>query len=230
MMPKPIRSMRTVRKMTPRRPRAGSTTERYTFRVLSPPDAIGPAEWGDSRSVPQLGAAEVHVWAARVSPADRQRRVLREILADYLDTPAESIRFVYGPNGKPELAPDSPRRLHFNLTHTTDLALIAVSATAEVGVDVEAIAPMEDMDDVAAAQFSGEERQRIAARPIAEQPKAFFEAWTRKEASIKARGGNLSDESRPDWIRAMLEPEPGYVGAVASPKDLKVRCFRWCGT
>jgi 4'-phosphopantetheinyl transferase len=134
--------------------------------------------------------------------ADRHRFVaargaLREILARYLNSEADQIRFRYSPHGKPTLGGDSPRGLparaqtHFSLSHGEDLALVAVARGRRIGVDVERIRSGISQDVIARC-FSPRERSELHGLPPAQQTVAFFTCWTRKEAYLKARGEGLT--------------------------------------
>ena len=134
--------------------------------------------------------------------------VLRRLLGRYLGVRPEGLRFERNEFGKPRLSPRFDRRLRFNLSHSADVALIAVAVDAEVGVDVEYIRALPD---------------------LADDPRAFLGDWTRKEAYVKARGESLARLSPtgdivPDqrWSLYGLHPAPGYIGAVA----IKGRCWR----
>ncbi|MBB5870011.1 4'-phosphopantetheinyl transferase [Allocatelliglobosispora scoriae] len=144
--------------------------------------------------------------AADRAPADWWRRhvvshaAVRAILGGYLDREPSSLRFGYGRWGKPRLA-----GLEFNLSHTGDLALLAVSAQRPVGVDVEGSRP--DFPAVAFADryFPPAERELVAAAGP-EAPAVWRRLWSRKEACVKAAGA-----------RAAL----GLSLAVAGPGDLR---------
>jgi 4'-phosphopantetheinyl transferase len=119
------------------------------------------------------------------------RGALRELLGRRLATPASELRFVYNPFGKPALSPEFGGRLKFNLSHSADLAVIAIAMDREVGVDVEYLRP--------------------------DEPQTFFEEWTKQEAYVKARGEGLSDGPvvfAEGWSLHTFEPAPGYVGAL----------------
>ena len=162
---------------------------------------------------------------------------LRQILAGYLGVAPETLAFDASAYGKPTLtvAP----ALHFNLSHSEDLAALGVSADAELGVDIEWIRPLKE--DIANRYFAPRECDALQALPAARQPRAFFECWTRKEAYIKASGEGLSlpldsfevafgpgEEARflridapasqapADWRLHSFEPAPGCVGAIAA--------------
>lgn len=121
------------------------------------------------------------------------RGFLRALLARYLDTTPEAVRFAYGPYGKPML--DGEHRessLRFNASHSGDWAVYAFVQDHEVGVDVEHIKEDFETEGIAERFFSAREVQTLSALPEAEKPAAFFKCWTRKEAYIKAIGSGLS--------------------------------------
>jgi 4'-phosphopantetheinyl transferase len=126
------------------------------------------------------------------------RGVLRNILGRYLQRPPSSIRFGYGPHGKPHLeAPPNQLlpTLRFNVSHSADLVLIAVAHDREVGVDVEQIRTDFALDELARRFFSQEEVAAIELRTGYARAHAFFQCWTRKEAYIKVRGLALSTQA-----------------------------------
>jgi len=161
------------------------------------------------------------------------RGALRELLGRYLRTDPDQIRFVYNAFGKPELHPDFGR-LHFNLAHSGDIALIAIARDAEVGVDVECIEGRGESSyaDVAQNFFSAAEVDALSRVPRDLYDQAFVSCWTMKEAYVKGRGEGLtiplasfavpiSTDPAPAAVRCgrwslfALRPAPGYVGAVA---------------
>jgi 4'-phosphopantetheinyl transferase len=162
---------------------------------------------------------------------DRERRRfivararLRELLAERLDVPPESIEFVYAREGKPALAERFARSgWRFNLSHCGELALYAFSRAGEVGVDVEAVHAIAEADAIAARVFSRREHEAYRALAPTERPLAFFRCWTRKEAFVKALGDGLAvplerlDASAPPcgWSIESFLPEAGFIGAVA---------------
>jgi len=116
------------------------------------------------------------------------RAFLRLALADRLEADPRELRFTYGRHGKPEL--DAPFR--FNLSHTDDLALLAIAPHGETGADVERIRPELDHAGLARRYFSDREVAWLMSFPTVDRPAAFFDCWTAKEAYIKARGDGLS--------------------------------------
>lgn len=117
------------------------------------------------------------------------RGVLRQALAGSLGLSPASLRFVYGPQGKPAL-PDGD--LAFNLSHAAGLALLAVAGGRALGVDVEDAGRLVDHEGVGRRFFSPAEHAELMALPSEQRGAGFFNAWTRKEAFIKAKGGGLS--------------------------------------
>src|SRR5262249_7275622 len=118
------------------------------------------------------------------------RGALRYLLGHYLHCDPAKVSLVYGLKGKP--AVESPSSLQFNMTHSGDLAVIAFTVHREIGVDVEQIRPLADMQQIANRFFCTEEATEIMSAPQTERERAFFLCWTRKEAYIKATGDGLS--------------------------------------
>lgn len=130
------------------------------------------------------------------------RGALRFLLGRYLNVHPASIRFVYGSSGKPALALTTS--LEFNLTHSGDLAAVALCMGCELGVDVERLCPLPDMHRIARQFFCPEETSEIMSLPEAARERAFFDCWTRKEAYIKAVGDGFSTPL--DGFRVTVQP------------------------
>ena len=115
---------------------------------------------------------------------------LRRILARYLSTRPKDVRFTYGEHGKPMLAEhDEPR---FNLSDSESKGLVAVCWGARIGVDIEFAREERAFTDIADRFFSPTESAALRALPSEDRPAAFYRAWTRKEAYLKAWGTGLS--------------------------------------
>jgi 4'-phosphopantetheinyl transferase len=130
------------------------------------------------------------------------RGTLRVLLGSYLSSAPEEIPFSYGPQGKPAIAKDT--LLRFNISHSGDFVLLAFTREYDIGVDIEQIRSLPDMDDLAQRFFSSEERSQIASMPREQRERAFFACWTRKEAYLKAIGNGLS--TRLDSFCVTLSP------------------------
>ncbi len=118
------------------------------------------------------------------------RARLRRILARYVDADPKSLRFEYGEHGKPALF-DHPA-LSFNLSHSERVGLVGVTTDVRIGVDVEQERGGRAFADLARRFFSAVESAALAELPDPERAAAFYRAWTRKEAYLKAHGTGLS--------------------------------------
>lgn len=178
------------------------------------------------------------------------RGMLRTILGRYLLADPATLRFDYLTNGKPALASYASRGIHFNLSHSEDLALVAVTRIGIVGVDVESVRAIEDADGLVARFFSPRENETFQKVPSGEKPAAFFNLWTRKEALLKATGEGITRSlslvevsflpgeparllavsgdtvKAARWSLVDLQPARGFVGAVAiEVKDFSLKVF-----
>jgi 4'-phosphopantetheinyl transferase len=129
----------------------------------------------------------------------RCRSALRRLLGEYLAIPAAEIHFKYLTNGKPQVnAEQNPRSLQFNVSHSADLALIAVGVIGaignekQLGVDIEKIRGDVDTNLLSERFFSSLEREGLRWLPEHLRVPGFFACWTRKEALLKATGDGLS--------------------------------------
>jgi 4'-phosphopantetheinyl transferase len=225
-----------------------------------------------------IAAGQVHLWSARldlpsqtlddclhvVSADERERAarfhfeehrrrfvaaraLLRIILGAYVKVPPHRIRFAYSPNGKPALPGDA---VHFNASHSEERAVFAIAADTPIGVDLERVRPLPDLDQIADRFFSAPESAALAALAPSHRTEAFFRCWTRKEAFVKALGDGLSypldrfavslaeaaavDSVEGDsakarqWSMYSLSPAEGYVAAVAiRARDCTLQSFHF---
>jgi 4'-phosphopantetheinyl transferase len=116
--------------------------------------------------------------------------VLRLLLARYLDRGPARISFEYGVRGKPNVS--KSRQIDFNLTHSAGMAAVAVTTGCALGIDLEHLRSMPDLEEIAGRYFCPEEAAEILSLAPGEREQAFFRCWTRKEAYIKAIGDGLS--------------------------------------
>lgn len=130
------------------------------------------------------------------------RGTLRFLCSRYLDVDPRSLAFTYGPNGKPELDPACS--LRFNLSHSGDITVFAFARDLDIGVDVEKIRTLDDIEAIVERFFCPEEAQEVLACSDADRPLVFHTCWTRKEAFIKATGDGLSTAL--DSFRVNLKP------------------------
>jgi 4'-phosphopantetheinyl transferase len=188
---------------------------------------------------------ELHVWRARLDgehwpaaerlpPNERERAAalrgetsrrwvaarwaLREVLALYLEQEAAAIELVLGERGKPRLAEAGP--LRFNLSHSGELALLAIAAEREVGVDVERVRPRGDLGRLTRRALAPAEAAAVEAAAPDARLATFHAAWTRREAIAKCLGTGLG-APLPEIAVAVAELEvgPSFAAAVAIEGD-----------
>jgi 4'-phosphopantetheinyl transferase len=151
------------------------------------------------------------------------RSALRRILGRYLGAPPKSLRFRYNAHGKPELS-ESPEAIHFNVTHSREIALIALVRNIPIGVDLEAVRNDLSIGDLAEGVLSRRELERFRSTPRDAQQLEFFKTWVVKEAFLKAIGKGLSVAPKSleaDSLPArLIDVREGFVAAVAIPNHL----------
>jgi 4'-phosphopantetheinyl transferase len=168
-------------------------------------------------------------------PQHRRRYIVcwgnvRAELSRYLDLAPAAIRFDRNPYGKPSVAGSGVR---FNVSHSGDWAMLAVSLDREVGIDIEHVDPRFAQDQIPERFFSPREVEQLRSLPEPQQTEAFFRCWTRKEAYINARGLGLAlaldsfDVSllpndppklsrAGDWSIRNLDAPAGYAAAIVA--------------
>ena len=229
--------------------------------------------WQTVDSIPSLPEGELHIWRvdlpvapallticqSLLSPeeatrAERRRQpqarrlfitgrgVLRQLLAAVTGLDPRELAIIAASGGKPEL-PGSG--IAFNVAHSGDTILIAVSRSGQLGVDVEHIDPTRPFDEVAQHSCTpGESLELFALNDMDERRQAFYRLWTRKEAVAKADGRGLAlpfnsfalplsaASSTPVKIAQPVGPaktfsvtdlplEPGLAGAIALDATIK---------
>lgn len=177
------------------------------------------------------------------------RSAVRLLLASHVDCPPEELSLVTGPYGKPAI--EAARTgIEFNVAHSHGLALICLSRDRHVGVDIEQICNMTDLDLMGRLTLTTGERSAMSTAP--EPLETFFRCWVRKEAVLKAAGVGLSAplcnvevtasygpaavrltdaQDRPATYEVIsLKAPQGYQAAVARERcvgDLVVNEWRW---
>jgi phosphopantetheinyl transferase len=174
-----------------------------------------PRSPGDT---PAPAPGEVHVWRIELGEDDHRGaagRALGEILAGYLGGAGE-VDLSVGENGKPRLA-RAPERLSFNLSHSGDLALVAIApGRTPVGVDIERLKPRRNLVRLAERWLPAADAAAVAAADEEERERVFYAAWTRHEARIKRTGAGLAGPPPgPEVVANQLAIDDGYAAAVA---------------
>lgn len=137
---------------------------------------------------------------ARFHGPDNQRRYLvshgvaRLLLGRYTGREPESLEFSTGRFGKPFVdLPSSDSDFHFNLSHASEIAAVAISRIGPIGVDVERLRQTTDIPRLVRRYFSEDEVVRFGQVHIEQHTPWFFRMWTCKEAVSKALGCGLSE-------------------------------------
>jgi 4'-phosphopantetheinyl transferase len=130
--------------------------------------------------------------------------LLRILLGRYLHVPAADIIYQHGHAGKPFL--NSPGdEFQFNMAHSGDMAVYAFTMDCQIGIDVEQIRSLPDLDSIASKFFAREEYAELMSLEEPLRTTGFYNCWTRKEAYIKAIGDGLSLAL--DSFQVSLRPE-----------------------
>lgn len=174
-----------------------------------------------------------------------RRASLRQLLSRYIPVSPPDLRFSYNAYGKPSLiAPAQSKVPFFNMSHSADLVIYAINWDTPIGVDVEKKRLLPDFLDMANSYFAERELNTLRSLPLAQHPDAFFNAWTRKEAFIKAHGMGLNlplnqfevslapqdpaallathwnPAEVQQWQITAFSPHPDYIAALAQRKIL----------
>jgi 4'-phosphopantetheinyl transferase len=168
--------------------------------------------------------------------------ILRDVLARYLQIAPFEIIFSLGERGKPFIQGGD---IEFNMSHTEDLALIAITRAHPIGVDIEFLKSSKYHDSIVQKNYSSQEFAQYQALPENEKLEAFFRGWTRKEAYIKAIGLGLyyplekftvdlcskedkamlsienSHERAKSWLLPSFWVDEKIIGAVAMEAEIK---------
>jgi 4'-phosphopantetheinyl transferase len=148
-----------------------------------------------------------------VRPEDARRllathHAARWLLARALDRRPEELAFSPDLRGKPQLRDGS---LQFNLSHSGPWALLGVSRSRAIGVDVEELRAVPEAEALARDHFTAAERDAWEASGPEARDRAFLRVWTRKEACAKALGAGL-----------LVPPRGLDVGASPGPRRVTV--------
>ncbi|MBE9139540.1 4'-phosphopantetheinyl transferase superfamily protein [Nodosilinea sp. LEGE 07088] len=189
---------------------------------------------------------------AKISRPQTQRQFvlsrgcLRHLLSGYTGLPPTTLGFSYGPRGKPSLDQvDQSVVPQFNLSHSGQRLLVAVSMAAEVreiGVDIEVLRPLHRLSRLCRRYLTAAEATEVLALDSPQAERHFLRYWTGKEACLKAQGLGITDSMQSlqlapaareltPVLRAIpvanahlpehpgqlyqWQPEPGYLAAIA---------------
>jgi 4'-phosphopantetheinyl transferase len=119
------------------------------------------------------------------------RAFVRLCLARYTQTAAEDLPLATEPKGKPYLIRASSP-ITFNLSHSHDVAVLAIGLQHAVGVDIETLTRKRSMQEIAKRYFHPSEVAHLTSLSDAAQSRYFFQLWTLKEAFLKATGDGIA--------------------------------------
>jgi len=163
---------------------------------------------------------------------------LRLLLSQYLNIPPREVQIGRLKKGKP-YSIDNPN-LRFNISNSGSKIIYGFSFDEELGIDLERIRPLSDLDNLINRNFNSYERAYIAGLKDKKENR-FFKFWTIKEAYLKAIGvgmrltpdklefsienGNFRLESiqgvneTEDWIFKDLDCGDNYRGTLVHRND-----------
>lgn len=150
------------------------------------------------------------VYRVLIQNKTEAHQALRRILSGYLNLKPEEINFEISPTGKP-----THPKLFFSLSHSQNLALIAVSKEQPVGIDVEFVRPVPNKRLIIQRFFAPSEQHYLEQFEPDQQDLAFFKIWTAKEALSKLKGARLLDELGIETVWKQVEALQGIDQFVA---------------
>lgn len=162
--------------------------------------------------VPLLVAGEVRIYMLDSGDSVVIRESTRRILASMLSIQTGDVELFYTPKGKPLLRNDPG--LHFSISHSRDVSMIAVTRVAPVGVDIEQLRAVPNAEAILRRFFTHEEIGTILGDD--NRDLRFIEAWTRAEARVKVRGASVWEAATSDpntTVRQIIAPD-GFAAAV----------------
>jgi phosphopantetheinyl transferase len=166
-----------------------------------------------------LQEQDLHLWRCPARTVASSDDFKRRILSHYAAVAPREWCFEVGDRGKPKLAgPDLPEQLQslqFNLSHSRDWLVCAISGAASVGVDLEYCDPGRDTRKLAHRFFHPDEVATIDVCDAAGHVDRFYDYWTLKEARVKASGEALALALDSSSFELSF-PVPGGSGAIAT--------------
>ena len=167
-------------------------SEIHIWRAKVPDEARLPVSWPELLTTEEQARVSRQHFAVDARRSLTSRACLRLLLGHYLGLPP--LRIVLGTTaeGKPTLVgPVGPDSIEFNLSHSAEWIVVGFSRGSPLGIDIEHCRDL-DFDELVAGFFSPIERKAWTAVPSIGRREAFFAAWTRKEAYLKALGVGFS--------------------------------------
>lgn len=136
--------------------------------------------------------------------------VLRLILSNFLQRPAQKITFSFGKYGKPYVK-DNPVSLQFNMSHSHNMAIIALTQNAELGIDIELLKTVQQQDELPLSIFSERELKFYLSLTTSKRKIVFFKSWVCKEAFLKTLGTGLNTPMQDVEIQFSFSLKPSLL-------------------
>lgn len=122
------------------------------------------------------------------------RMAVRSCLSRYSDSvKPQDWAFEFGPHGKPQLTQDAPINLSFNVSHSGDWLVVAITVDTDIGADIQRREHHKPVADLAGRFFHEDETRELVELEAKRQTEQFFRLWTLKEAYLKARGLGIAN-------------------------------------
>lgn len=163
--------------------------------------------------VQPLARDEVRIFTLDTGDSTAVRDFTRRVLAGLTGVALDDIEIYPAAKGKPLVRNDPG--LHFSISHARDVAMVAVSRVAPVGVDIEQLRIVPNAETILRRFFTHEDISAILGDE--RRDLRFIEAWTRAEARVKVRGASVWEAATPDpntTVRQIEAPD-GFAAAIA---------------
>jgi len=168
-------------------------------------------------SEPERRRAERFVQSKDAWRYQAAHAALNVLLAERLHCEPAALPMQTDGHGKPHLTPASP---HFNLSHSAAWALVAMHPQWALGVDIEIHRPSRDNESLSRGILSPIEWLAWSSLSPSLRDVAMFNAWTRKEACLKAHGTGLL--MPPEQVEVGVSPESTH-GCWLPPQGSEVQ-------
>jgi 4'-phosphopantetheinyl transferase len=179
--------------------------------------------------------------------------ILRILLGNYIKCEPDQIQFTKNTYGKPYLKHmDHNKQFYFNISYSNGLGVFAFTANQEVGVDIEFIKNIPEVNSIVDNYLSSQEKNKFKKLSKIQRENLFYEYWTRKEALVKGIGMGLqypidridlnlhnvqttvvdnrhtNSESKQIWSIYKLNVPSGFKGALALRNKIdSIRYFNY---
>jgi 4'-phosphopantetheinyl transferase len=213
------------------------TTNIDVWAVALDSFALSPVEYEATLTAEEILRAESFCSRLHGNRWIASRYALRTILSKVTHVRSQEVEFKFGANGKPQLVWNKIKDpVHFNLSHSVDVALVAICKDEPIGIDIEMVKRFDEMERVAERVFTPTERAQLAECNTPDYLVDFYRTWTRKEAIIKAIGVGLtanlnsidtvaipSGKEATRWQLFDLDVGDDFRGALAFSCDVSAR-------